>query len=180
MTASVYLALLLVDGYNMIGAWPELKTLEQEAGLESARERLIELLINYAAQHDFRTQIVFDAYARREPATETQHTAHLSTYFTGFGQTADAYIERMCAQFRQRTIAPRLIVATSDRAQQQTAMGYGAERISAPQLQRNVQQANRQQRRYHRPQQQSRGRFLFSALDPQSQQRLTQWRHGQS
>lgn len=178
MNAPSFIALLLVDGYNMIGAWPELKTLEHQEGLESARDRLQEMLINFAASQDFRTRIVFDAYARRDRASEEHHTEHVSTYYTDFGQTADAYIEKSCAQFHRQEHLPRLIVATSDRAQQQTVLGYGAEWLSAPQLQIRVQQAHRQSQRRQRSKQSSSKRFLFHGLDPQAQARLNQMRHG--
>ncbi|MEM8642346.1 MAG: NYN domain-containing protein [Cyanobacteria bacterium P01_G01_bin.54] len=178
ISAPHFLALLLVDGYNMIGAWPELQTLEQQAGLMSARDRLLELLINYAALQDYRIRIVFDAYARRDPASEEQHTAHVSTYYTHFGQTADSFIEKSCAQFQRQDDSPRLIVATSDRAQQQTILGYGAEWLSAEQLQIRVQKSNRSPRKRQHAARANSGRFLFNTLDPQAQARFTQLRHG--
>ncbi|NEO85437.1 MAG: NYN domain-containing protein [Spirulina sp. SIO3F2] len=178
MIAPAFIALLLVDGYNMIGAWPELKGLQHQEGLASARDRLLELLINYAASQGYRTRIVFDAYTRRDRASEEQHTEHVSTYYTDFGQTADAYIEKSCAQFYRREDTPRLIVATSDRAQQQTVLGYGAEWLSAQQLQIRVQQTHRQRQKRQRPAQASSGRFLFQGLDPQAQARLNQLRQG--
>lgn len=179
MSTPRFLALLLVDGYNMIGAWPELQTLESQEDLESARTRLVELIINYAALQDFQTKIVFDAYSRRDPAAEEQFTAHVSTYYTDFGQTADSYIEKSCAGFYRQDAAPRLIVATSDRAQQQTVMGYGAEWLSAQQLQLRVQKASRQHKKRQRSAASSSGRFLFNSLDPQAQKRLQQLRYGQ-
>ncbi len=179
MKTPQFLARLLVDGYNMIGAWPELQQLQQQDGLEAARDRLIELLINYAAWQDFQTQVVFDAHFRPERAYTEAYTAHLSVHYTEYAQTADSYIEKACAQ-RHRNPSPlRLIVATSDYAQQQTVTGYGAECLSARRLGVDVQQANR--RRVHRDRQptQSSRRFLFSGLDPQAQARLSQLRFGQ-
>ncbi|MDB9494473.1 NYN domain-containing protein [Spirulina major CS-329] len=178
MTAPRFFARLLVDGYNMIGAWPDLKQLQHQEGLDAARDRLIEQLINYAAWQDFQTQVVFDAYARREKAYTEAYTPHLSVHYTDYAQTADAYIEKSCAHHARQVTRKRLIVATSDYAQQQTASGYGAECLSARQLAIAVQQSNR--RRVHRdrkPKQSSR-RFLFSGLDPQAQQRLSQLRFG--
>ena len=180
MAAPHFFARLLVDGYNMIGAWPDLKLIQHQDGLSAARDRLIEQMINYAAWHDVQTQVVFDAYARREKAYTEDYTAHLSVHYTEYAQTADAYIEKNCAQHSRQQTRKRLIVATSDYAQQQTASGYGAECLSARQLAIAVQQSNR--RRVHRdrqPKQFSR-RFLFSGLDPQAQQRLSQLRFGKS
>lgn len=178
MRSPQFLALLLVDGYNMIGAWSELQTLQRQAGLNSARDRLIELVINYAASQDYRTRIIFDAYAQRTPASEEQYTAHVAAHYTEFGQTADAYIEKFCARCQRQGSAHRLIVATSDRAQQQTVLGYDAEWLSAEQLQIRVQKSHRKQQKRHRSARANSGRFLFNTLDPQAQARLTQLRYG--
>ncbi|MCA1994428.1 MAG: NYN domain-containing protein, partial [Coleofasciculus sp. S288] len=72
----------------------------------------------------------------------------------------------------------RLIVVTSDRAQQLTVVGYGAEWMSSLQLANDIEFTARRVRSKHRPQKQSRGRFLFNSLDAQAQQRLAQLRKG--
>jgi uncharacterized protein len=182
-------AVLLVDGYNVIGAWTDLHDRSNQinplqsgskADLEAARDKLVEALINYSAFEDYETKVVFDAYSRDEPAYCETVTPNLSIHYTDFLETADTYIEKFCAAFRHNLhySASRLIVATSDRAQQLTVIGFGAEWISALQLIANVDfSANRSRRRY-RPQTKSSGRFLFNSLDPQAQARLSALRHG--
>jgi uncharacterized protein len=172
-------AVLLVDGYNMVGHWHELKQVRDQEGLEAARRRLIEALVNYSAFQGFDTQVVFDAQYRDTPMSREIVTQHLLVHYTDFGQTADTYIERSCADFRQdiRKFQQRLIVATSDRAQQLTVVGYGAEWMSADKLAREVDFIARRvqsQQKTKKP----AGRFLINSLDPQAQQLLTKLRYG--
>jgi hypothetical protein len=172
-------ALLLVDGYNVIGAWSELKKTRDRHGLESARQELVEVLINYTAIKGYETQVVFDAHYQRTPSYSESHTPDLSVYYTAFAETADTYIEKFCASFRYKERRhPRLIVATSDRAQRLTVVGYGAEWLSAQRLAGEVDLAVHQIQRKKRPEKKAQSRFLFNSLDPQAQQRLQQWRQG--
>lgn len=182
MPLSKKLTILLVDGYNAIGNWSELQQVRDRESLDSARRQLIEFLINYAAWQSWETLVVFDAYSREDPGYREEHTEHLSSYYTDFAQTADTYIEKYCACFSRKVerFDRRLIVATSDRLQQQTVRGYGAELMSARELAIAVRGAQNRMKQKHRPQRASRGRFLFDSLDPKAQQRLTQLRMGRN
>jgi hypothetical protein len=173
-----YIATLYVDGYNMIGSWPALTQLRDQGDLAAARDQLRELMVNYSAYQQFHTNLVFDAYGQATPAVVESVTAHLSLHYTNFGQTADSYIERYCA--RWRSSPGRLIVATSDRAQQLTAMGYGAEWMSAKQLNADVQATTRQHRRQHHRQANTKRnqRLLAHSLSPEAQSRLQKLRLG--
>jgi uncharacterized protein len=170
-------ARLLVDGYNVIGTWHWLKTIRDREGLETARRDLIEILINYAAVQSYETQVVFDAHYQNTPGITEKHTDLLSVHYTAFAQTADTYIEKICAaHFRQRDErSRRLIVATSDTAQRLTAVGYGAEWVSTKLLATEVDQTSYKARSKKRPSKQSSGRFLFNSLDPKAQQALEKW-----
>jgi hypothetical protein len=173
-------AFLLVDGYNVIGLWSDLKKTRDRHGLEAARQELVEALINYSAFQGYETQVIFDAHFQDTPCYCEALTSHLSICYTDFGQTADTYIEKFCASFRFNLAKrkQRLIVATSDRAQQMTVVGYGAEWMSSLQLASDVEFTARRSKRRHRPQKQSPSRFLFNSLDAQAQQRLAEWRRG--
>jgi uncharacterized protein len=182
-------AVLLVDGYNVVGAWTDLHERSNNINplqsgsreeLEAAREKLVEALINYSAFEDYDTKVVFDAYSRDAPAYCEIVTPNLSIHYTDFLETADTYIEKFCAAFRHdlQYSASRLIVATSDRAQQLTVIGFGAEWISALQLISDVDFSAKRSKRRHRPQNQSSGRFLFNSLDPKAQAKLSALRHG--
>jgi uncharacterized protein len=179
---------LLVDGYNIIGAWPELlpdghdRTFfdTQPLDLEAAREKLIAALANFSAFEGYLTQIVFDAHSRDEPAYEELIGTNLSVYYTEFRETADTYIERFCANFRTEAKLKRArsIVATNDRILQQTITGFGAEWLSARQLIDLVEKSSRQTRRRLQSQPKSSSRFLFDSLDPAAKAHLTALRFG--
>ena len=180
MSTSPYQAYLLVDGYNIIGHWASLKKIREQQGLESAREVLIETLINFAAQKDYQTEIVFDAQYRNSPCSKERFTPSLSVCYTAFLQTADTYIEKFCAGYSRHEGEgqSRLIVATSDRAEKLTILGYGAEWLSAQRLGSEVDSAISNVNKRKRPKTQSQGRFLASSLDAKVRQKLRQLRLG--
>lgn len=173
-------AILLVDGYNIIGAWSNLKHHRDRHGLESARWQLIETLINYSSFQGFQTQVVFDAHYQNTPNHREDIAQHLTVYYTSFGQTADSFIEISCAKFREdiRKFDHRLIVATSDRAMQLTVTGYGAQCMSATQLAGEIESITHQVRRKQKVANKPTSRFLSKCLDPAAQARLTQLRFG--
>jgi predicted RNA-binding protein with PIN domain len=172
-------ALLLVDGYNVVGIWHELREVRDRQGLEESRRRLAELLTNYSAFQGFETRLVFDAQYRDTTGSREVITANLAIYYTNFGQTADTFIEKTCAAFRNdiRKFQQRLIVVTSDRAQQLTVVGYGAEWMSAEQLVNEVESVNLRVRRKQKSPKRSSGRLIHT-LDPIAKQRLSEWRFG--
>jgi uncharacterized protein len=181
--------ILLVDGYNVIGAWKDLypqeeSPLEYASGeeLEVARNRLIEQLINFSAFEGYATTVVFDAHSRDSPAVMEVLTPHVSVYYTEFKETADTYIEKFCAGHKtDLRLKTRILVATSDRAQQLTVGGYGAEWLSALQLVNNIESSSRRSRdaAYGKAKRKNKstGR-LFNSLDPEAQARLSAMLHG--
>lgn len=180
MPRSTPQALFLVDGYNIVGAWAGLRKVRDRDGLSEARRHLIESLTGYSAFQGFDTRIVFDAQYRDTCGSREAVTPLLSVCYTDFGQTADTYIEKTCADFRYdaRKFHQRLIVATSDRAQQLTITGYGAEWMSADLLAADVEVVQRRVQRRQKPAKKSASRFLSHSLDPIAQQRLTELRFG--
>lgn len=183
MPASTPQALLLVDGYNVIGAWHGLKQTRDRYGLEEARRELVDALAGYSAYQNFDTHVVFDSQYQETPGRREILTGNICICYTDYRQTADTYIERACALFRKdiRKFDLRLIVATSDRAQQLTVVGYGAECMSAEKLQSEVELAALRVQRKQQKAQKGRSpkRFLSNAIDPAARQRLAQMRLGQ-
>ncbi|GFE68061.1 NYN domain-containing protein [Chroococcus sp. FPU101] len=181
MSTSSPCALLLVDGYNIIGSWSSLQQTRDQFGLEMARYELVEKLTNYTAHNGYKTQVVFDSYYQDTPGTQEDYSPNLSIYFTAFAQTADTYIEKTCASYYSRRAVPvasRLIVATSDQAQRLTVQGYGAEWLSAKQLEADLEFTQLQIKRKQRSKKPPQRRFLVNSLDIKVQQRLAQLRHG--
>lgn len=182
MSRTLAKAILYVDGYNVIGIWPLLQRTLQGGGMEEARRLLVEAMINYSAYEGVDARIVFDAHYQNTPSVSEKVARTLSVHYTGFGQTADTYIEKSCAALahKLRLSRRRLIVATSDRAQQLTVMGYGAEWMSALQLSEAIESSSHRcrQRQQSRKRTATPSRFLVSSLDVESQQRLAQLRRG--
>jgi len=171
---------LLVDGYNVIGLFPRLRGIRNLHGLEKARRDLIEALVNYSASQDLNTQIVFDSQYQYTPTAKEVITDKLSVHYTEFAQTADTYIEKTCASLRQEMhlSRSRLIVATSDRDQKLTVIGYGAEWMSSQQLAHDVERVASHVRSRCQRSKRTSSRFLASYLDPESQKRLAELRRG--
>ncbi|MDX2271472.1 MAG: NYN domain-containing protein [Cyanobacteriota bacterium] len=167
---------LLVDGYNMIGSWPPLRKWMRQAP-DIARLKLVEMLASYVSFREYQTTVVFDAYAQITPAHQETTPVGIQVYYTPFGETADTYIERTCAQLQWQEC--RVRVATSDRAQQLVVGGYDAEWLSAQQLWEEIEQT-REQIRQLKPKKNSRPeRGIHGYLDPQTRERLSRWRlHG--
>jgi len=180
MSRAASQAILLVDGYNMVGAWSGLQQKRDRHGLEEARRELVEMLIEYSAFNGYETQVVFDAQYQDRPGSKEVRTPYLSVYYTEFQQTADTYIELTCSRFRNdlRKFEKHLIVATSDNVHRQTVIGYGAVCISALQLLHEIETVGRQVRHKQRSKGRSHGRFLMNSLDPSAQERLSKLRFG--
>ncbi len=181
MSRSIVPAVLLVDGYNIIGAWPCLIKTRDHSGLEAARGELVEAMTNYSAFQGYETQVVFDAQYQNTPSNRETITEFLTVHYTDFGQTADTYIEKTCASLRHQiaqSLLSRMIVATSDRAQQLTVQGYGAEWLSAHQLCGEVETTVCRMRHRYQSHKQSKSRFLANAIDAKARQRLAELRMG--
>ncbi|GEK30805.1 hypothetical protein KZO01_11140 [Kurthia zopfii] len=118
---------MLVDGYNIIGAWKELQQLKQRSLVDS-RDRLIEMMADYQAFSGMRVIVVFDAYLVPGRATKLkQH--NVEVIFTKSKETADARIERLTNELMNRRT--KVYVATSDMTEQNVIFGNGALRKSA-------------------------------------------------
>ena len=84
---------LIVDGYNIINDWEELKALSVE-DLDAARERLIHYIIEYSQYHGKRAIVVFDAYNVKGGAEKRENRKYITIVYTKEHQTADSYIEK--------------------------------------------------------------------------------------
>ena len=119
--------LLVIDGYNVIFAWDELKALAA-ADLDTARHRLEEILLNYHGFTGSDVVLVFDGYAVKGNPGEKQSEGGVRVVFTKENESADLYIERLLHEIgRNRTV--RLI--TSDNLIRLSALGSGIARTSA-------------------------------------------------
>ena len=127
--------ILLVDGYNIIFAWDELKKLSRD-DLEGARERLKDILCNYSAVTGKDVILVFDAYRVPGGAGSAEKYLNIYVVYTKECQTADAFIEKTTYQAKG---AARIRVATSDGPEQAIVLGNQALRVSAREFLREVE-----------------------------------------
>ena len=131
---------LIVDGYNLIFAWPELKALARER-LDLAREKLMDLLSNYCGYTKTELVLVFDAY--RTPSHPGAHSDYhnIHVVYTDDGETADAYIERLANEIG-KNYAVRVV--TNDRLIRLSALRSGVLRTSSGEFEGEVDWVLRQ------------------------------------
>jgi hypothetical protein len=121
---------LIVDGYNIINAWEELREISKES-LEHARDKLIDNIIEYAEFTGRKAVIVFDAYNVKNSQEKVEVRKNITIVYTKEHQTADSYIERFIDSLSKYDDVK---VATNDYAEQQIVLGKGASRISSREL----------------------------------------------
>ncbi len=124
----------IIDGYNVIHAWPELNVLQGE--LAEARDRLIHILSEYGAYEKYDVTIVFDALFTEDEEHIEQQGEHLTVIYTGAGATADSCIERLAYESVRR--GREVHVVSSDGAVESVILGAGAYRHPALEFRRAV------------------------------------------
>lgn len=137
-SAEIQKEYLVVDGYNIIFAWEELKSLAKTS-MDAARTALIEILSNYQGYQRCKVIIVFDAYKIKGGERRQEKHGSVDVVFTKEGETADTYIERLTYEMNGKY---RVRVATSDRQEQIIALGNGAFRLSASELKGEIKRTN--------------------------------------
>jgi predicted RNA-binding protein with PIN domain len=166
---------LIVDGYNIIGDWPELRELKRES-LEAARDALIDDLKEYKAFTGFEVIVVFDAHLSAGRQAE-EVISGIKVYYTGNEETADECIERLVFEYLREKVRLHIYVATSDYVEQQVTFGGGALRISARELRIDVRNAKRQIRERVEKKSGSRN-VIDDHLSPQVRELFERWRRG--
>jgi ribosomal protection tetracycline resistance protein len=131
---------LLVDGYNILFAWDELKNIARE-NVDAARHVLMNLLCNYQAYRGCALILVFDAYRVPEGLGAVEKYHNLYIVYTKEAETADQYIERVTYELRGKR---RVRVATSDALEQLIILGHGAVRLSAREFHDEVMAVSRE------------------------------------
>jgi len=130
---------LIVDGYNILFAWEELNALSK-INIDSARDRLIDMMCGYQGILGYPLILVFDAYkVKGNPGSAYEHH-NIYVVYTKEAQTADQYIEKTVHEMAREY---RVTVATSDRLEQMVIFGDGALRVSAREFYEHVTQAAR-------------------------------------
>ena len=166
---------LLVDGYNIIFAWEDLKELAA-ANIDGAREKLMDILCNYQGFKKCTLILVFDAYkVKGNPGSvETYHNIHV--VYTKEAETADQYIEKTVHEIGRKY---RVTVATSDQLEQVIILGQGGRRMSARELLEDVIEVRQQIWETAREKRSSEKNYLFDHLDEETAARMERIRLGE-
>ncbi|MFR4439057.1 MAG: NYN domain-containing protein, partial [Hungatella sp.] len=151
---------LLLDGYNILFAWDDLKELSQ-TNMEGARNRLMDLLCNYQGFRECTVILVFDAYKVEGGQGEVMKYHNIHVVYTKEAETADQYIEKTAHEIGKKY---EVTVATSDALEQVIVMGQGARRLSAQGLREELELANAQIRTTVQERKEEGKNYLFHHL----------------
>lgn len=121
---------MVIDGYNIINNWQDLKR-EAESSLEDARQKLIDILLNFKGYTGFDIILVFDAMYAKGNQQKHEYYSGLEVVYTKEGESADSYIEGIIKDIVKKD---KVIVVTSDWILQQVVLGQGAIRMSSREL----------------------------------------------
>ena len=168
---------LIVDGYNVIFAWPELAALK-DVKLEDARDLLVAILADYAAMTRQKVTVVFDSHRRSSAAGSEQQVSGVQVIYSGRSASADHVIERLVYEARP---GDEVTVATSDALQRDITLGKGIKTVSALVLKVQVEAAlaGRDVQMNDRKARSDLSRRLEDRLDQKTRERLDRVRRGQ-
>jgi predicted RNA-binding protein with PIN domain len=166
---------LVVDGYNIIGSWPQLVKLK-DIHLEEARDQLIHMLADYQAFTGIQVCVVFDAY--HIPGLGGKYEqSKLRIVYTKEKETADELIESLVSEMIGRR--KRVYVATSDMTEQNVIFGKGALRLSARELLEKIKENDKELHRKINENTSPRRNSLDNNLSKELKQLFEKWRRGQ-
>lgn len=151
---------LLVDGYNIIFAWEDLKELSK-VNIEGARGKLMDILSNYQGYKKNTVILVFDGYKVQGNIEEVMKYHNIFVVYTKEAETADQYIEKTVQKIGKQH---RVIVATSDALEQMIILGQGAQRMSARELREQIEIVNQEIREEHIEKTKKANPYLFDSL----------------
>lgn len=152
---------LLVDGYNVIFAWDELKALAKD-NIESARGRLMDILCNYQGFKKCVVILVFDAYKVEGYALEIQKYHNIHIVYTKEAETADQYIEKVVHEIGRKY---HVTVVTSDGVEQVVTLGQGGTLISAREFYEEVEIVRHQIQEEYNIRREKGKNYLFDSMD---------------
>lgn len=165
---------LLVDGYNIIFAWEELRELAK-VNIDGARGKLMDILSNYQGIRKCTVILVFDAYKVEGFPGEVQKYHNIYVVYTKEAETADQYIEKTAHEIGRKY---HVTVATSDGTEQVIIRGQGCSLFSAKELWEEIEFANQELRREYLGKTGHDKNYLFQWLDEETAQQMEEVRLG--
>ena len=151
---------LLVDGYNIIFSWDELRDLS-EVNITSARNALMDILCNYQGFKKDTLILVFDAYKVEGNPGQVFKYHNIYVVYTKEAETADQYIEKTVHRMNRKY---QVTVATSDALEQVIILGQGAQRLSAQGLKDEVEHTCQEIRQILEERRENDRNYLLNAL----------------
>lgn len=168
---------LLVDGYNIIFAWEDLRDLAKD-NIDAARGKLQDMLSNYQGYRKCTVIVVFDAYKLEGFVGDVQKYHNIYVVFTKEAETADQYIEKVAHEIGRKY---NVTVATSDGTEQVIIRGQGCLLLSASELREELEIVNKEIREEHLSKTESGNRnYLFNYLDEETAEHMEEVRLGKS
>ena len=167
---------LLVDGYNIIFSWEELRELS-EKDIGAARGKLADILSNYQGYRKCTLILVYDAYKVEGNPGEVMKYHNIYIVYTKEAETADQYIEKTVRRIAKDAA---VTVATSDGLEQVIILGQGANRMSAPGLKEEIERTLAEVRGEHLGKKGSVGNYLFDYLDEETAEEMDRVRLGKA
>lgn len=167
---------LLVDGYNIIFSWEELRELS-EKDIGAARGKLADILSNYQGYRKCTLILVYDAYKVEGNPGEVMKYHNIYIVYTKEAETADQYIEKTVRRIAKDA---SVTVATSDGLEQVIILGQGANRMSAPGLKEEIERTLAEVRGEHLGKKGSVGNYLFDYLDEETAEEMEKVRLGKA
>ncbi|OPJ60612.1 NYN domain-containing protein [Clostridium oryzae] len=131
--------IIFVDGYNVINSWPELNDIKKYS-YEKARQKLIEMLQEYAAYKGYKLVLVFDGHKLQGNLGSKERVSGITVVFTKENETADNYIEKSVNDIGKNQ---DICVVTSDAMEQMVIFQRGATRMSSAEFHLEVQDARK-------------------------------------
>lgn len=162
---------LIVDGYNIINAWPELIELK-EINLDHARKHLIDVLSNYRALKGNKVLIVYDGHQVKGGVEKKETITGIEVIYSSEGETADMVIEKIVPTLPKHSL---VCVATSDWTEQRIVLGKGAFRVSARELLERITQAEKESEKHIQVGEKSK-QTLDGFMSDDVREKLEKWR----
>ena len=159
---------LLVDGYNIIFAWEDLKELA-DVNVDGARGKLLDILCNYQGVRGCELIVVFDAYKVKGHQTEILDYHNIHVVYTREAETADQYIEKFAHENGRKY---RVTVATSDCLEQVIVMGQGCELLSARELKDRIREADQEIKSHYQSQPVKGKRYLLDEMSGETAEEI--------
>ena len=163
---------LIIDGYNIINNWEDLKR-EMDTSLDAARQKLLEPMSDYQGFTRVKVIVVFDAHYVKNSMEKHEKYNGVEVVFTKEFESADGYIERLTALIAKDNVVK---VATSDYLEQMLALGLGAIRLSARELKIEIDSMRRRMNSAFIEKVKAKNNSLEHLLDEKTRAIFEKWR----